>query len=177
MIDKDFVFSRIGMALVSTQRVEYVAAQLISHLKEFDEDVYGITGPQFLAKSKKANLARATLGKVFTLLKLAPKLVIEEELNEYVSKRNLLVHGFWQNYLDSYSVDQAKRAVDFCYDFGRQSEKLESFFKGFIFFLGLRHVENIDKIDEELKSWKNDFDYFMLALHNRRLQSKANPST
>ena len=169
MIDKDFVFSRIGMALISTQRVEYFATILTSHLKEFDERVYGITGPQFLEKSKKANLARATLGKVFTLLKLTPKLVLEEELNAYLAKRNLLVHDFWENYLDSYSVDQAKRAVDFCYDFGRRSEKLESFFRGFIFFLGLRHVENIDKIDKELKAWKVDFDYFMLALHSRRL--------
>ena len=174
MIDKDFVFSRIGMALVSAQRVEYFATILTSHLKEFDESVYGITGPEFLAKSKKANLARATLGNVFTLLKLTPKLVLEEELNGYLAKRNLLVHGFWENYLDSYSADQAKRAVDFCYDFGRQSEKFESFFKGFIFFLGLRHVESIDKIDDELKSWKSDFDYFMLALQNKRLHNVEN---
>lgn len=169
MIDKDFVFSRIGMALISTQRVEYVATQLTAHLKEFDESVYGITGPQFFEKSKKANLARATLGKVFTLLKLTPKLVLEEELDEYLAKRNLLVHGFWQNHLDSYSVDQANRALDFCYDFGRHSEKIESFFKWFLFFLGLRHVKNIEKIDEDLKYWKNDFDYFMLALNNKRL--------
>lgn len=169
MIDKDFVFSRIGMALVSAQRVEYFATILTSHLKEFDESVYGITGPEFLAKSKKANLARATLGNVFTLLKLTPKLVLEEELNAYLAKRNLLVHSFWEKYLDSYSVDQAKRAVDFCYDFGRQSEKLESFFRGFIFFLGLRHVEDIDKIDDELKSWRNDFDYFMSALQSKCL--------
>jgi hypothetical protein len=172
MIDKDFVFSRIGMALVSAQRVEFITSQLVSHLSEFDKDIYGITGEEFLAATQKANLARATLGKIFTLLKLNSNLVIEEELDEYLTKRNMLVHGFWRNYLDSVSVEQARGAVDFCYDFGRHSERLERFFKGFIFFLALRHIKDRTKADEELKQWDNDFDYFILTLQDRRLKEK-----
>ena len=105
MVDKNFVFSRIGMALVSAQRVEFITNQLVSHLSEFDSDIYGITGEEFLAATQKANLARATLGKIFTLLKLNSTLVIEDELDEYLAKRNMLVHGFWRKYLNCISVE------------------------------------------------------------------------
>lgn len=170
MVDKDFVFSRIGMALVSAQRVEFITNQLVKHLSEFDKDVYGITGEEFLAATHKANLARATLGKIFTLLKLNSTLVIEDELDEYLAKRNMLVHGFWRNYLDSISVEQAKLAVDFCYDFDRHSERLESFFKGFIFFIALRHVVDRTKVDDGFNNWDKDFDYFITTLHHKRLK-------
>lgn len=173
VINKDFVYSRIGMALVSAQRVEFIANQLVSFLREFDKDVYGITGEDFLAESQKANLARLTLGGVFKLLKLNPNLVIEEELDEYLKKRNTLVHKFWRDYLDTVSEAQAKKAVDFCYDFGRHSDKIESFFKGFIFFLVLRHVEDRTKVNDELKKWDSDFDYFISSLEGKRLVDKS----
>ena len=76
--------------------------------------------------------------------------------------------------MDSISVEQAKRAVDFCYDFGRQSERIESFFKGFIFFIALRHVEERTKVDDELKKWDKDFDYFITTLNDKRLKEKSN---
>ena len=79
MVDKDFVFSRIGMALVSAQRVEFITNQLVKHLSEFDKDVYGITGEEFLAATHKANLARATLGKIFNTT-LFPFISVEKYL-------------------------------------------------------------------------------------------------
>lgn len=161
------------MALISAQRVEFITNQLVTHLHEFDKDIYGITGEEFLAATQKANLARATLGKIFKLLKLNSNLVIEEELNEYLEKRNMLVHGFWKNYLNSISVEQAKRAVDFCYDFGKQSEKLESFFKGFMYFLSLRHVEDRTKVFDSFKKWDKDYDYFITTLNDKRLKEKS----
>ncbi|MPN31699.1 hypothetical protein SDC9_179173 [bioreactor metagenome] len=173
MIDKDFVFSRIGMALISAQRVEFITNQLVSHLRVFDKDIYGITGEQFLAESQKANFARITLGNIFKLLKLNSNLVIEDELNEYLDKRNTLVHSFWRNYLVTISEEQTKKAIDFCYDFGKQSERIESFFKGFIFFLALRHVEDITKISDELKIWKEDFNYFLTTIREKRLKEKV----
>jgi hypothetical protein len=172
MVDQNFVYSRIGMALISAQRVESITKQLVAHLKEFDKDIYGITGEEFLASTQKANLARATLGSIFKLLKLNSNLVITEELEKYLDKRNLLVHSFWRNYLESISIEQVKRAVDFCYDFGRHSERLESFFKGFIFFLALRHVEDRTKVSDELKEWDNDFDYFITTLLDKQLRGK-----
>lgn len=170
MIDKDFVYSRIGMALVSAQRVEFIANKLVEHLREFDKDVYNITGEEFLNESKKANFARITLGGIFRLHKLNPKLVIEEELDDYLKKRNMLIHGFWRNYLDTISVEQAKSAVDFCYDFGRHSDRMESFFKGFVFFLVLKTVSNITHIGDELKTWEKDYDYFNYSLQANRLK-------
>lgn len=169
-MDKDFVYSKIGMALVSAQRVEFITNQLVAHLREFDKDLYSITGAEFLAATQKANFARATLGKIFTLLKLNSNLVVIDELDEYLAKRNMLVHSFWKSYMDAISVEQIKRAIDFCYDFGRHSEQLESFFKGFIFFLVLRHVDDRTKVNNELKEWDKDFDYFVTSLNDRRLK-------
>lgn len=172
-IDKDFVYSRIGMALVSAQRLEFITNQLVAHLREFDENIYGITGEQFLANSNKANLSRITLGNIFRLLKLNPKFIIEKELDGYLAKRNILVHGFWQNYLDTYSSEQTKKAIEFCYDFGKHSDKLESFFKGFMFFLALRHVKDRTQINEEMKKWDKDFDNFMSILNSKKTMQSS----
>jgi hypothetical protein len=164
MIDDNFLYSKIGMSLISAQRIEYITNQLVSHLREFDNNIYGISGEEFLSASQNANLARATLGSIFKLLKLNPTFVIEEELNDYLAKRNILVHGFWKRYLQTKSIEQIERALEFCNNFGQQSVKLESFFKGFIFFLALRHVKDRTNVGEELKKWDNDFDYFINAI-------------
>tara|TARA_Y100001978_G_scaffold65544_1_gene58694 strand:- start:461 stop:991 length:531 start_codon:yes stop_codon:yes gene_type:complete len=172
MIDKevkDFVFSRIGMALISAQRVEFITGHLLELLAEFDKDVYGITTPEFLSNSQKAMKARKTLGAIFTLLKLNPRWVIADELEEYLKMRNMLVHGFWRNYLDTVSEAQVKKAIDFCYEFGRKSDAIESFFKGFVFLLALRHVKDRDQLGPEFKDWGDDFDYFMASLQQQRL--------
>lgn len=113
-----------------------------------------------------------TLGVIFKLLKLNPKLVIEDELNEYLKRRNLLVHGFWKNYLNTKSETQAKTAIDFCYEFGKLSNQLERFFKGFIFFLALRHVAERSEIDTKIKEWESDFEYFLRALNEKYLLDK-----
>ena len=95
MTKHDFVYSRIGMALISAQRVEFLTSRLLNLLTEFDKDVYGITTSEFLEKSSKSSKAYKTLGTIFNLLKLNPKLVIEDELNDYLKKRNLFVHNFF----------------------------------------------------------------------------------
>ena len=78
-----------------------------------------------------------------------------------MKRRNQLVHGFWKNYLNSKSEQQAKKAVQFCNEFGKLSNSIESFFKGFIYFLGLRHVQDRSHIAVELKKWEKDFEYFI----------------
>jgi len=169
MTKEDFVYSRIGMALVSAQRVEYLTGQLLELLVEFDKDVYGITTSEFLEKSAKSKSAFKTLGAIFTLLKLNPKLVIEDELNGYLKKRNLFVHKFWITYLSGISDNKAKEGVDFCYDFGQHSDRISSFFKGFIYFLALRHVKERDDLDSRIKQWDRDFEYFMTSSQQKTL--------
>ncbi len=97
-----------------------------------------------------------------------PKLVIEAELDAYLTKRNILAHGFWQTFLKKEA--NGKEAVDFCYDFGRHFERIESFFKGFIYFLALRFVKDRDHLDSEFKKWSDDFDYFIASLKNNHLK-------
>lgn len=167
MINDALVYSRIGMALISAQRVEYIAGSIVEQLTEFGE-IYGILTPDFLSNSQKSKNTRKMLGQIFQLLKLNPKLVIEEELDEYLKRRNLLVHGFWKNYLNTRSEEQAKDAVEFCNEFGKLSDRVESFFKGFLYFLAMRHVKDRDYLEEGIKSWNDDFEYFMLALRNKR---------
>ena len=162
MITDTYVYSRIGMALTSAQRVEFVTGELVSHLAEFDTDVYGITSTEFLSNSDKAKKARKTLGTTFKLLKLSNRMSIEKELDDYLKKRNLLVHHFWRTYLSTKSEEQAKKAVNFCNQFGKFSEGLESYFKGFIFFLALRHVKDRHHLSPALQEWSEDFDYFII---------------
>lgn len=95
MTKEDFVYFRIGMALISAQRMEFLTGQLFEYLVEFDKEIYEITTLEFLEKSAKSKSAYKTLGAIFTLLKLNPKSVIEDELNSCVKKRNLFVHIFW----------------------------------------------------------------------------------
>ncbi|RZJ74315.1 MAG: hypothetical protein EOO47_21350, partial [Flavobacterium sp.] len=162
MSKENFVYSRIGMALISAQRVEFIANELLNYLIEFDRDLYGITSTEFLEKVAKPKNGHKTLGSIFTLLKLNPKLVIEDELDTYLKKRNRLAHSFWSNFLQKQS--DGKDGVDFCYDFGLNSNRIESFFKGFTYFLALRHVKDRDHLDPRLKLWSDDFDYFIVAL-------------
>jgi hypothetical protein len=167
LVDENYVYSRIGMALISTQRVEFITGKLLENLIEFDKTVYGITTAEFLEHSSKSKDAVKTLGTIFKLLKLNPKLVVEDELNDYLKQRNLFIHNFWEIYLNTKSVEQATKAVDFCYDFGRFSDRVTSFFKGFLFFLALRHFKDREHIDPDLKMWDKDFDYFMISLDKK----------
>lgn len=164
MSKSDFVYSRIGMAQISAQRVEYITGQLLDYLVEFDSLFYGITTSEFLQQSAKSKKAFKTLGEIFKLLKLNPKLVIEDELNSYLEKRNLFVHSFWLTYLTKKTIQKEKDAVDFCYDFGKQSDRISSFFKGFFYFLALRHVKTIDELEPTVKENRKDFEYFMSSM-------------
>jgi hypothetical protein len=166
---EDFVYSRIGMALISAERVEYLTRQLLELLTEFDKDVYGITTSEFLEKSTKSAKAHKTLGSIFKLLKLNPKFIIEDELDEYLKKRNVFVHYFWERFLLGQNDDQGKLAVEFCYDFGKHSDRMSSFFKGFLYMLSLRHVKDRDHLDIEMRRWGKDFDYFISTVTKKEL--------
>jgi hypothetical protein len=164
------VYSRIGMALISAQRIENLTRNLIGFLKEFDQDVYGITTDEFLSKSPTSQkLRKQTLGQVFSYLKLNPKLVVSEVLDEYLINRNELVHNFFNNYLHSKSDDQIAKALNFCNSFGKFSNQLETFFRGFIYFLAQKHFLNKESLNEEWIGWEKDFDYFMKALDEKNL--------
>jgi len=104
------------------------------------------------------------------LLKLNSNLIIEEELDAYLEKRNLLAHNFWTKFLQRNS--DGKDGVEFCYEFGKHSEKIESFFKGFLYFLALRHVKDRDHLEPVLKLWSDDFDYFISSLKQKNLNEK-----
>lgn len=166
-INQDYVYSRVGMALISAQRVEFVSGQILELLVTYDKNIYGITTDEFLEITKLSGKKRKTLGNVFMLLKLNPKLFIEDELNEYLKKRNNLVHKFWKSYLNNYSLIQAKKAIEFCYDFGRLSDKVESYFKGFLYFLALRHSKDREHLEPSFKKMEKDFEYFMQKLKSK----------
>ncbi|WP_304343964.1 hypothetical protein [Chryseobacterium koreense] len=168
MSKQDFVYLKIGMALISAQRVEFITAKLIEYLSEFNQTFAFLTTEEFLEKTAKSKNGKRTLGAIFNLLKLNPKLVIEAELDTYLKKRNILAHNFWQTFLQKDST--GKEAVDFCYDFGRHSERIESFFKGFIYFLALRFVKDRDHLEPELKKWSDNFDYFIISLKEQHLK-------
>ncbi len=80
MSKNDFVYSKIGMALISAQRVEFITGKLIGYLTEFNQSFASLTTEEFLAQTAKSKNGKRTLGTIFNLLKLNPKLVIEKEL-------------------------------------------------------------------------------------------------
>lgn len=62
-MNKELVYTKLGMALVCAQRVEFLAGSLVNHLKEFDETVYGISSTEFLENSKNRKMQEKLLGK------------------------------------------------------------------------------------------------------------------
>lgn len=166
MMNQDFVYSKIGMALVSTQRVEFLTGELLKTLEYLDDSLASYTTEEFLADSKKSKKIRhKTLGMIFRQLKLNPSLVHAKELDEYLNLRNVFVHKFWIEYLQNRSDEEIKGAIDYCYEFGQKSTKLESFFKGLVYSLQ-RHLSeslNISMSEETLK-WRKDYEYFVDSL-------------
>ncbi|UON81149.1 hypothetical protein MUK70_18990 [Dyadobacter chenwenxiniae] len=169
MINRADVYSKIGMALISAQRVEFVSGELLKVLENFDGGGYRVTTIEFLEKSAKSQKTFKTLGAIFSLHKLNPKLIIEDELDSYLIKRNILAHEFWRRYLYSLSEQQKKEALDFCDDFGRHSQRVESFFKGLVYFLSLRYVTDRSQLSEEMQTWSVDFKYFTQSLNDKEL--------
>lgn len=167
---EDIVYSKIGAALISAQRVEFVAGQLLELLEEHGQ-IYGIMTEDFTNSSEKSKkLRKKTLGQIFRFLKLNPKLVIADELDEYARLRNILAHKFFQTHLNTKSDEQMWRAMEFCYAFGRFSNRMEKFFKGFLYFLALRHVKDMYHLPSEMQSLRSSFEYFMESLNHNRLQ-------
>lgn len=167
---EDVVYSKIGAALISAQRVEFIAGQILQLLEEHG-DVYGIMTEDFTSNSEKSKkIRKKTLGHIFKNLKLNPKLVIADELDEYARLRNILVHKFHLTHLNKKSNEQMWRVMEFCYSFGRYSNRMEKFFAGFLYFLSLRHVKDTHHLSEEIKKLRSSFEYFMESLDNKKLQ-------
>lgn len=113
------VYSKIGMALVSIQRVEDVAKSVVKILILGNEKKYGLKPVIFNDGLYEIDrLSKYTLGNTFRLLKFNPELIIEDELDKYRDFRNSFVHSFWQDYLDTKSETQKKKAIDVCYEIG-----------------------------------------------------------
>jgi len=163
--DEAFVYARIGMALISAQRVEYITGQLLEHLAEFDNELYNITAEDFLYQ-KGLKKPKKTLGQIFKLLKLKPEFMIDSVLNDYSKRRNIIIHNFWVSHLNTKSVEQVTKAITFCNEFGKFSDVLESFFKGFLYNLSMYHT-NKHRQDLNIESWEKDYRFFKIVLEQK----------
>jgi hypothetical protein len=167
MINQEFAYNLIGKALISVQRVEFVAEKLVEYLIENDEKFYGLTTEEFKNNVPAIDkLNRTTLGNLFRLLKHNPELAVNSDFDNYRARRNILAHNFWKEHLIERKGIEVEK---FCQDICQDSLKFESFFKGFIYFLALRFVENESFLPEELKIWKGDLDFFMKAIKHKRI--------
>lgn len=150
------------MALVSVQRVENICKSLITCLILVDKEINAISSKEFVEKSPNLDkLAKYTLGNLFRLLNLNQNIGLEKEFKEYLKMRNLFIHRFNSEYLNEHSEEQKKRAIDFCYDIGRYSAKMESYFKGLTYLLGLTYVKDKSKIDPIFKQWESDYELYI----------------
>ena len=101
------------------------------------------------------------MGSIFKLLKLNPNLVIVEELDNYLKKRNILVHHFFTNYLDKKALKHAQRAAKFCDDYLKDSARMESFFQGFLNYLQLPWTKEGEEQIIAYELMDDDFPYFI----------------
>ncbi|WP_348811298.1 hypothetical protein [Flavobacterium maritimum] len=167
---EDVVYSKIGSALVSAQRVESIAGKLLELLENHGED-FSVMSEDFTSNSEKSKKVRKkTLGYIFNVLKLNPKLVLADELDEYSRLRNILVHKFFETHLNTKSDEQMWKVINFCYSFGRFSNRVEKFFEGFLYFLALRYVTDMHDLPKELQNKRESFEYFMKSLDHKKLQ-------
>ena len=97
-------------------------------------------------------------------------MVIDDELDEYARLRNILIHIFLQTHLSTKSDEQMWRVMQFCYAFGRLSNRVEKFFGGFLYFLALRHVKDMHQLPKEIQNLRDSFEYFMKSLDKKKLQ-------
>jgi len=150
------------MALVSVQRVEKVCKNLITCLILVDEEINAVSSKEFVKKSPNLDkLAKYTLGNLFRLLNLNQNIGLENEFAEYLKMRNLFIHNFNSEYLNEYSEEQKKKAIDFCYEIGKYSEKMESYFKGLTYLLALTYIKDKSKIDPIFKKWETDYNLYI----------------
>jgi ABC-type dipeptide/oligopeptide/nickel transport system ATPase component len=167
---EDVVYSKIGSALISAQRVEFITGKILELLNEYG-DLYGIMTEDFTSNSEKSKkIRKKTLGHIFKDLKLNPTLVIIDELDEYARLRNILVHKFFETHLNTKSNEQMWVTISFCYAFGRFSNRMENFFKGFLYMLSLRHVKDMHHLSKEIQELRPSFEYFMTSLDHKKLQ-------
>jgi len=167
---EDVVYSKIGAALVSAQRVESIAGKLLEFLEHHGHG-YSLMTEDFISISEKSkNERKKTLGRIFSLLKLNPKLIISDELDEYARLRNILVHKFYQTHLQTKSNEQMWKVMEFCYAFGRFSNRIEKFFEGFLYFLAIQDLDDLNLLPQKIQDKKSSFDYFIKSLDYQSLQ-------
>jgi len=158
--------SLIGSALISCQKVEFMTYGLISHFKNIQhEKKFRKLSPQvFLDDSAESKeIRKHTLGQLFKLLKDKNVAYIHDRLDDYLTKRNILIHELLREfYKDNNNEINDSRVKEFCIEIIETSNKLEKFFKGFLYQLTLFSMENTDfKLPKEIGEIANEYNYFL----------------
>jgi hypothetical protein len=173
-MDKFENYAWIGGALLATQRVEFLTHGIISHYKTIKEEkeFKNLTPRVFLDDTpENRKLRKQTLGQIFRILKKTPNLSIECELEEYLEKRNILIHELWRKYFKNNSEDLNLASVnEFCVDFIDRSSKIEKYYKGLMYAIA-KHIAEINKLEipDKIKELKINYKYFIDCLIANRL--------
>ena len=160
-IHKDDVYARIGMALVSIQRVERACKYLIICLKIADKKTKFFSSEEFLERSNLDKLDRYTLGSLFRLLNLNRNIGLEKEFSAYLRLRNSFVHSFSTEYLTGHSELQKMRAIDACFEIGRLSQKMERYIRGITYYFAFSCIKDHSKIDSSVFGGKEDYELYL----------------
>lgn len=94
-------YALLGIAMVSTQKLEFALYGIAVHLTHLpgvasDSRFRALTPADFLSPlPEKRAIRKATLGQIAR--KLGPHLLFPaDELEDYVARRNLIAHDFWR---------------------------------------------------------------------------------
>lgn len=117
-------------------------------------------------------LRKQTLGQIFNVLKKeADILILTDELDNYLKRRNLLIHDLWRTYYRNDSSTYSKsEAINFCKTFLEDSSKYENFYKGFLYSIA-RYVAKANKlsIPENITLYREHNRYFISCLQHDKL--------
>lgn len=167
-------YTWIGAALLATQRVEFLTHGIVSHFKDIQsEKKFNKLTPKIFLNDTKENrkIRKQTLGQIFQVLKYESRLSITENLNDFLEKRNILVHELWRQYY-KVNTDRSmeKEIIEFCKILIADSSKMERFYKGFLYAMAKNIAEkNMLEIPEEIRKMESEHIYFIESLQNENL--------
>lgn len=147
----------LGATVIQIQKVEYSMLGSITTLNEVllkgDKNFTSLNPTRFFSNNPDdVKYRKQTLGTIISFLKTHVKFFNPTKLDEYLARRNDLIHNLWRKYLshgrDKNRLDKIQ-AFRFVISVYKDSLKWSCIFKGFLYEIAM-HIQKINKLNEPL---------------------------
>ncbi len=175
--DKFDEYMLLGACLEETQKIEYELYGIAAHISKGLQDkplFKSLTPEDFLRGDLSSQ--KATLGQLKNALGDILK-IKSSELDDFVSKRNILVHNFWRygncKVPDDYKIENPK---EFLLEFFKESQKWNRICQGCLNFLIGEVAKNQNRLNEVDIKLEFIEEYMALVKNNIEAEKAALPS-